>query len=182
MTRWRELCDSIEKTRSQRKKEWLNALVVQVKRAADKEICAKFEPYRVKKTARTIELAPWAGVTTKAKKSDIPAIALHNLDAIDDAKLSFRVVLAADEKRIEQYTVSVVGKEKVSGRPWYVRVDLDAEQKGAGPCSHAMIHGHVGVDATEKGGQASRVPLPWLDPDDALAWIFATLKQQLEPV
>jgi hypothetical protein len=179
MTRWTELGDVIKKTRSERKKDWLNALVVQIRRAADANICAVFESYRIKKIGRTIEVAPRGGVTTKAKKIDIPAIALIDLDAIDDAKLSFRVILAADEKRLEQYTVSVTGREKASGRSWYVRVDLDDEQKGEGPCSHAMLHGHVGVDPAEKDGQESRVPLPWLDPDEALVWIFATLKRRL---
>lgn len=181
MTRWKGLRDTIEKTRAERKKDWVNALIVQVKCAVEKKVCAQFEPYRIKKTGRTIEVTPRDGVTIKTKKADVPAIALLDLPALEDAKLAFRVILRADEERIEQYTVSVVGKEKGSGRSWYVRVDLDAEQKGAGPCSHAMLHGHIGVDPMDKGDQESRLPLPWLDPDEALAWVFATLDRRLEP-
>jgi hypothetical protein len=181
MKRWVEIRDEIEKTRTERKSDWLNALIVQVKRAVDKEICAAFEPYRVKKTGRTIGVAPRAGVTTKAKKADIPAIALVGLHHLDDAKLAFQVLLTSDEKRVEQYTVSVAGTERSSGRAWYARIDLDALQGGNGPCSHPMLHSHVGVDPMEKNGQESRVPLPWLGPDEALAWIFATLEPRLEP-
>ena len=56
-----------------------------------------------------------------------------------------------------------------------------AERRGS-PCSHAMLHCHMGVDSLDKGGQDSRVPLPWLDPDEALAWVLATLDPRLEPV
>jgi hypothetical protein len=182
MTRWQGLRDSIESARKERKKVWENALIVQLKMAVEKKVCDKLEPYRIKRIGRTIELKPLKdGATMKAKKADIPAIALLNLPAIEDARLSFRVTLQADEKRVQQYTVSAVG-ERRSGRPWYVRVDLDADQKGEGPCSHAMLHCHMGVDSLDKGGQDSRVPLPWLDPDEALAWVLATLDPRLEPV
>lgn len=183
MTRWEELRAEVEKARAERReRDWVNLLIVQVKRAVQRKVCAEHEPFRIKKTGRTIEVRPRDGVTAKAVNADIPAIPLFGLDAIEDAKLTFRILLAADQKRVDQYTVSVVGKEKASGRSWYVRIDLDAEQKGEGPCSHAMLHGHFGVDPNEKGGQESRLPLPWLDPDDALAWVFATLDRRLEPV
>lgn len=183
MTRWEELLTHIDRKRTERKEKWLNALIVQVKRAAEQRICAEFEPYRVRKSGRTIEVSPRKdAMTLKTVKADVPAITLCDLPAIENAKLAFRVVLQDDERRIEQYTVSAVGTERDSGQPWYVRLDLDAEQKGNGPCSHAMLHCHVGVDPTNKGGQESRVPLPWLDPDEAVAWVLATLDPRLEPL
>lgn len=181
MKQWERLREVIKKERVERKKDWLNALIVQVKRAVELKVCDDFEPYRIKKIGRTIEVASRNGVTMKTKKNVVPAIALLDLPAVEDAKLAFRVILQTDEKRIEQYTLSVVGKEKGSNRPWYVRVDLDAEQRGEGPCSHAMLHAHLGADPLDKDGQESRVPLPWLDPDDALAWVLATLDRRLEP-
>jgi hypothetical protein len=182
MTRWEQLRGVIEKTRAERRKDWQKALVVQLRRAAEKKICAKTEAYRVEKTisGRLIELAPGRDGTTMQSIWPAPAIALVNLTALDDAKLSFRVTLRPDET-LEQYTVSVVGKEKASGRAWYVRLDLDDEQKGDGPCSHAMLHAHIGVDPADKAAQNSRVPLPWLDPDEAIAWILSTLDRRLEP-
>jgi hypothetical protein len=181
VTRWTEIHGAIEKVRDERKADWRNALIVQVKRAASAKVCSNMDPHRVKRAGRTIELAPCNDSVMKTVKAEVPAIALLNLPALDDAKLTFRVVLQADEKRIEQYTVSAVGKGKVTGRPWYVRVDLDDEQKGNGPCGHPMLHCHVGVDSSVKDGQESRVPLPWLGPDEAVAWILATLDPRLEP-
>jgi len=182
VTRWVELRGLIDKARSERKKDWLGALTVLVKRAAEARVCETFEQYRIKKHGRTITLSPRdGGAIMKTRKAEVPAIALRNLPALDDTKLSFRVVLQRDEKMIAEYTASAVGREKSSGRSWYVRVDLDAEQKGDGPCTHAMLHCHVGVDPAEEGGQESRTPLPWLDPDEALAWILATLHPHMEP-
>src|ERR1700729_3719316 len=108
MTRWECLRQVIEKERVGRKQDWLNALIVQVKRAVKMKICADFEQYRIKKAGRTIDIAPRKdGVTMKTKKNDVPAIALLDLPTVEDAKLAFRVILQADEKRIEQYTLSV---------------------------------------------------------------------------
>ena len=182
MTRWSELAKTHSDARDQRRKDWCNALIVEVKRAIVKNICSPFEQYRIKQEHRMILVRPGrGGVTVKTKKNEVPAIALCNLPALDDAKLAFQVLLHPDQRRIEQYTMSVEGTERVSGRPWYARIDLDPEQRGSGPCSHGMLHAHVGMDPAEKDGQEARVPLPWLDPDEALAWIFATLDGSLEP-
>jgi hypothetical protein len=114
------------------------------------------------------------------KIGEFNAIRLRNLPALDDAGLTFCIVL---DRRggLREYSVSAVGKERQSGRGWYTRIDLDPEQRGRGPCHHPMLHCHVGVDAAEKETQETRVPLPWLHPNEALAWILAAIHEKLEP-
>jgi hypothetical protein len=62
-----------------------------------------------------------------------------------------------------------------------VRIDLDPEQRGAGPCNHPALHCHVGVDPDDRAAQQVRVPLPWLAPAEALDWLIATLISGSEP-
>ncbi len=179
--RWLELYEEIDGARGQ-KKDWLNGLVVQVRRAAEKKLCATFEPYRIRPRGDVIEIAPRSdGATIQTQKAFVPAIALSELPALQNARMSFRVKLRADHKAIEQYTISVVGEERTSQRPWYARIDLDPQQRGQGPCGHPLLHCHVGVDHTEKNPQETRVPLPWLAPDAAVQWVLATLDPRFEP-
>lgn len=182
MTRWTTLVESIEAARSERKEDWRNKLIVQVKRAVEMKMCAEFEPYRIKQSGRTIDVAKRDGATMRTRKGEVPAITFLDLPALEDARLAFRIALQRDKKRIEQYTFGVVGTERSSGRAWQARIDLDAEQKGGGPCCHAMLHAHVGAELADKGGQEARVPLPWLDPDEALCWLLTTLDPRLEPL
>ena len=179
MSRWADVRTDIDAARTGRKSDWCNALIVQIQRAVKIEACGRMAPYWVKRASTGIIEIAGGDAVMKTVKAEVPAMRLQNLPALDDALLTFRVVLQKDGKRVAQYTMSVVGTDKVSKKPWYVRIDLDPEQRGAGPCGHPMLHCHVGE--TEKGGQETRVPLPWLGPDDALAWILATVEPKLEP-
>jgi hypothetical protein len=177
---WARLRTTIDELRSERR-NWYTGMVVCLQRAHRFGICDRFAAYRVSNERRIIELRPQGNVTMLTRSNPVPAIALLNLPQLVDARLAFRITLAANEKSLEQYTISVVGTERRFARGWYVRIDLDAEQRGHGPCSHPMLHCHIGVDATKKGGQETRAPMPPLGPDEALTWVLATLDPRLEP-
>lgn len=177
MTRWIALREDINEARTRcQGTDLQNAMVVELTRAVKLGICSKMAPYWIARDGDLVGLLRHGDATIGEHR----AILLQKLPALDDAKLTFRIVLNWP-KGLREYTVGVVGKERKSGRDWYVRIDLDPEQRGRGPCHHPMLHCHVGVDATEKGVQETRAPLPWLYPHEALAWILATLHDQLEP-
>jgi len=93
------------------------------------------------------------------------------------------MILILQDGTLREYCVSLAGKDRKTGRGWYARIDLDPEQRGAGPCSHPALHCHVEEDPEADGVQESRVPLPWLLPDEALEWLLATAHpEKLEPV
>lgn len=171
---WVALRHAIETKRDTEKVAWESELTKALGRAATAGFCATYEKFRIKKRNSAIEIEPRGGVTMPAVKADVPAIALTRLPNIDDPKLAFRVALRRDG-RIEQYTMSLVGTEKSTGLPWYVRIDLDEAQKGQGPCGHPLLHAHVGGDPSNKQAQPVRLPLPWLAPHHALEWILANV-------
>ena len=181
MTRWEALRADIEASRSSSKsKPWSTVLRAEVKRLVALQLCDESAPHWI--TQETID-----GGGTKigflkygdAELGNYRALALTGLPFLHDAKLSMSVV-ADRRNRLKEYTIGVVGQHKLAPQGWYVRIDLDPEQRGSGPCCHPVLHCHVGENPDGKG-QESRTPLPWLDPDDALGWILATLDQQLEP-
>ncbi len=179
MISWATLRASIESERATRTKDWTNALVRQVMRAARLGVCARTEQYRVRQRGRVIELSERGGATIQTVKKTVPAIAL-DVPTLVEAKLAFSVELSKDLRYVTQYTASVQGDDKQSGQRWYARVDLDPEQRGGGPCCHPLLHAHVG--ASSSGGVEARVPLPWLGPDQAIAWLLATIDPRLEPL
>ena len=180
--RWTRLRDEVDEARRAATGDWANRLRVQVRRAVEKNVCDRMAPHHIRERDHVVEIAPrQGGATISTRREQVPALALSNLPRLTDAKLAFRVTLGNRGKSIEQYTLTAIGTEKASGHPWYARVDLDPEQRGAGPCSHAMLHAHLGMPGDEDEEQAARVPLPWLDPDEALAWLLATLDPRLEP-
>jgi len=174
MNRWVALRREVEDRRDQQKLGWQTEIIKTVGRASSAGFCAKEERYRIKQRNNAIEIEPRAGVTMPAVKADVPAIALLKLPRLDDAKLAFRVALRRDG-RIEQYTMSLVGTDTSTKAPWFVRIDLDEEQKGQGPCGHPLLHAHVGGDPSNKHAQPVRIPLPWLAPHDALEWMLANV-------
>lgn len=179
VSHWQALRQNIEASRDAGKLQWESEIIKTLGRAADAGLCEEYEKFRVKKRNHAIAIEPRAGVTMPAVKADVPAIALAELPNLADAKLAFRVALRRDG-RIEQYTMSVVGTDRNTLTPWYVRIDLDEEQKGQGPCGHPLLHAHVGSDPSNKEAQPVRVPLPWLAPHQALEWILSNVAG-LEP-
>lgn len=139
------------------------------------------------------------------KLGDHPALALDHLTELADGALLTLFVLLVDE-RVEKYNIGLCGDLRDAGRPWFVRVDLDPplldpkvdldddeadliaqirrrpqkERLGHGLCSHAWPHGHVGHHP-DAGEQETRVPVPFLDPVDALRWVIAVAQPRFEP-
>lgn len=180
MTRWEVLRSEIESVRGRSKLPWETELIKALGRLTDKGFCDSHERYRVKRRNHAVEIEPRAGATMPTVKAHVPAILLKELPHLDEPKLAFRIALHRDG-RLEQYTMSLVGKDKSTGAPWYVRIDLDDEQKGEGPCGHPLLHAHIGSDPSNKHAQPVRVPLPWLAPHDALEWMLANVAPALEP-
>jgi hypothetical protein len=153
-----------------------------MKRLADAKHCAREAPYRVAST----KLGHSARVIGFRRARDCaedghPTVELEGLPWLYSARLSLEVLLGRGGE-VEQFSVSISGKERVTSQQWYARIDLDPEQRGRGPCSHPMLHCHVGADPNAQGTQECRVPLPWLAPDEALEWLLATVDPDaLEP-
>lgn len=92
--------------------------------------------------------------------------------------------------RAHEFSAAVSGRTR-AGFKWTVAVHLDddrglstvglnPDQKGAGACSHAVFHCHVGPDLDAK--PKVRVPLPAVGPAAALDWLLATVVPQFEPL
>jgi len=121
----------------------------------------------------------------RAAMDQPPGEALRELQDLNEARL---VVLAEEHKRnghLVQFTAMIEGKTK-AGADWVVAVhlerdtdDKDADRKGAGACSHAVFHCHVGpnLDARPK----VRVPMPAVGAAAALDWLLAQLALDWEP-
>jgi len=182
VTRWTELCATIESGRpfgDRRRLE--NALITELKRAAGIGICSRSAVHwithqKVGDDREEVGLLKYGD----ADLGKHHAIRLYGLPWVDDAVLSLMAVVERSGS-VWQYTVSVVGRRKNTNTGWYVRVDLDPGPRGSGPCSHPLLHCHVGEDATARNVQEVRAPLPSLGADEALTWILATMDPRLEP-
>lgn len=107
-------------------------------------------------------------------------LALEGSEALDDVRLRLSAELSPS-KVLEAYSVGLAGTVRGGGASWYVRIDLDPVNLGRGPCSHAMLHCHVGDVPKGNALPEVRVPMPWLEPDEALAWLLTQVYEDLEP-
>lgn len=136
---------------------------------------------------------------------DHPALRLKSLPELDDGAL-LTIFVQLRDKRLDKYNIGLAGTLRDGGAPWFVRVDLDPpllapdidlgqpesdllaqiirrpenSRLGAGLATHAWPHCHVGRDPSD-GAQETRVPVPFLMPQDALAWVLAIADPALEP-
>ncbi len=118
-------------------------------------------------------------------------IALQNLPYLKDARLSIQATLERRGGRLHEFSAAISGLTPL-GVAWTAAVHLDNELKrpakegwrgdwcGAGACSHAILHCHVGPDLS--ANPKVRVPLPALGPEHALDWLLATVVPHYEPV
>lgn len=143
---------------------------------------------------------------TGARLGGHPALKLDNLPELQDGALLTVFVLLVDE-RVEKYNIGLCGRLRDADRPWFARVDLDPpllgpkvdlksdetklieqmrrhpkdrKHPGAGLCTHAWPHCHVGHHPDE-AAQETRVPVPYLDPVEALQWIIGVADPTFEP-
>jgi hypothetical protein len=149
----------------------------------------------------------WVEIALKKSADGIdswsnPAIVLKNLHYLEDgATLRFAVTVSERAPRgIVAYTVALEGKVRSSHKHWYGQVHLTEAPEGEGLCGHALLHCHVGSspeEAAEESAAADtgpadaqqrklrhfspRVPLPWLNPWEALEWLLATVDPALDP-
>ena len=110
-----------------------------------------------------------------------PSLQLFGLEHLEDGALLSVVVNVDEQAALLDYTVQIQGRCRGSRASWYARIDLDPDQRGGGPCSHPLLHCHVGADPEANEPPISRSPLPWLEPDEALEWLLATVHPALEP-
>lgn len=142
---------------------------------------------------------------TPERLGEHPALPLKNLPELQDGALLTVYVLLVGE-RVEKFNIGLTGALRDGSSPWFVRVDLDppllgvevdldgpegdlfdrlrrraeTDRAGVGLCTHAWPHCHVGRSPAE-GRQETRVPVPFMSPPDALAWVLATADPDLEP-
>lgn len=195
MSTWRELKKHIEERRAERPirlPQVQSSLIRRLREVADLRLCdpAVQGWFTSEKDNLTISGA------APAKVGEWPAIPLHDLEHIDDALLTLSVTF--DRIGVKAYSIQLRGKRRIADAPpWYARVDLDGigeeTKKGVGLCSHAVLHAHVGttpendhVPSDDPLGErkrfSTRVPMPWVEPIDALNWLLATIDRRLEPV
>lgn len=125
-----------------------------------------------------------------AKLGKHPAVELSKLAAFEDGALLTVLVNVSYQDRLLSYNVGLHGKAR-GGRKWYARIDLHEAnedslvalgQKGYGYATHPLLHLQFGAEPNDRNElPAPRVPLPWLKPWEALAWLVATAEQKLEP-
>lgn len=107
-------------------------------------------------------------------------IPIRNLPALEEGRLWIGVMLDQRRSRVEKFTVRLDGRARTSGLAWLVSVELDERRMGAGACSHAPIHCHVGPDHTAE--PQVRVPCPPMRPWDALDWVLTVVLPDWEPL
>lgn len=126
-------------------------------------------------TGRTITFSASADTRDTMGHPALRLVALPRL--IDGAVLSLSITLDG-RGALTGYSAGVTGV-RPDGIGWYARVDMGTEPEGEGPCGHSLLHCHVGVHPDES--VQARVPLPWLEPTEALEWLLATLDPRHEP-
>jgi len=161
------------------KVDWKNALIKALTRLAEKKFCA-------------LEVQGWVSSKTIDGKKRLVTISnsadglvgghyaikiatTSNLNA--DALLTF-IVTSNPDSSILSYAVGLQGVQK-NGDAWYARICLDPVQRGHGPCSHPLLHCHIGKNASSQNDP--RTPLPWITPVEAVEWLMATVEPGLEP-
>lgn len=197
---WQRLHAQTDQARSIGSVNAKNQILRVLTRLADKEHCSRkvqgwiqHERGDKKKRLSEIRVNQSADARDNWKR---PSIQLHNMVGLEDAVLSLMVTLGDRDEKIVSYSVSLQGRQKPSGVPWYARIDLSEKPEGSGLCAHPLLHCHVGNDPDgevaegllESPGQdarskawSPRVPLPWLYPWEALEWLLATVEPSLEP-
>lgn len=164
-----------------------SAVVRQVKTWVAAGICPREAPAWVTKatpkprrsgTRGRRSMVRWSE-NTGGRVGNHPALRLHGLLHIEDgALLTLSVTLNGDQ--VAAYSVGVRGRNRRTGRGWYLRVDLDDGQRGRGPCTHPLLHAHRGEDPDLEPNV--RVPMPYLPPERALQWLVAVVhSDRLEP-
>jgi hypothetical protein len=134
-------------------------------------------------TVRTNASAKKIELTKNADGRDArghPAVLLRGLERLQDGAALTMAIDVVERSKLHSYTVSIVGRTRSTGAPFYARIDLDEEPRGEGLCSHPMLHCHVGSDPVANEKLSPRAPLPWLHPADALDWLIATFHPALE--
>lgn len=207
---WQRLHAQTDQARSVGSVNAKNQILRILTRLADKEHCSRkvqgwIQHERGDKKKRLSEIRVNQGADARDNWKR-PSIQLHNLVGLEDgAVLSLMVTLGDRDERIISYSVSLQGRQRPSGVPWYARIDLSEKPEGSGLCAHPLLHCHVGNDPdgevaeVEPRSQAAedlvgspgqdarskawspRVPLPWLYPWEALEWLLATVEPSLEP-
>jgi len=189
MNTWHRLAQHVDEQRSGATLTNVqSSLLRRLRRAADLGVCDRAVQgwFTTEADQLTLSNAAPAGPSRR------PAIPLHNLEhLVDGAYLTLGVTFDRSRRRVEEYSIQLRGSRRIPcSTPWYARVDLDRVARGIGPCSHAVLHTHVGTtpendDVPSDGGErkrfSTRVPTPWLSPADALDWLLAVADRRFEP-
>ncbi len=97
---------------------------------------------------------------------------------IATASLTVQGLLDSRQRRLLDFTVSASGTTTTEAT-WVIAVHVNAKQDGAGACSHAHFHAHVGASMDEP--PKVRVPLPDVAPPDLLDWVLTQVLPDWEP-
>lgn len=110
---------------------------------------------------------------------------LVDLPSLRKARLTVLALESRSARHLHQFTAAIEGTT-LHDRPWVVAVHLDEDyaspdedRKGAGACSHAAFHCHVGRTLDEE--PKVRVPLPAISPAAALDWLLTLVVPDWEP-
>ena len=110
---------------------------------------------------------------------------LVDLPSLRKARLTVLAPVSRSAKHLHQFTAAIEGIT-LQDQPWVVAVHMDEDyasphedRKGAGACSHAAFHYHVGRTLDEE--PEVRVPLPAISPAAALDWLLALVVPDWEP-
>lgn len=106
---------------------------------------------------------------------------LRNLAALGAAQLPLTALVGRNH-HLHRFTLALDGTRN-DGSTWAIVVHLpddrtspknpNGDRQGLGACSRAALHCHVGPDLDT--GPKVRVPLPALDPVEALEWVLSQL-------
>ncbi|MCC6554266.1 MAG: hypothetical protein IT372_14890 [Polyangiaceae bacterium] len=154
---WILLREAVDDNRCPRK-DIANELIIALKRLAKQKHCdrevegwLRFDSEE-KSGARVLRVQRGDARDNRQR----PAIMLKNLAHLEDgAVLGIMVVCRKRDESILAYTVSLQGRQKPSGQPWYARIDLDDGPKGEGLCGHPLLHCHVGSDPDDEDPEES---------------------------
>jgi hypothetical protein len=113
------------------------------------------------------------------------------IPGLTEAALSVQLTANSTQSHLHEFSASISGKTE-AGALWTVAVHLVddrdqvfepgllPDQKGAGACSHAVLHCHVGPGL--KTPPEVRVPLAPVRAEDALDWLLTTVLPSWEPM
>lgn len=180
MNRWVELRKQVDVGRDTERRDFPSAVRRTLKNLAEKGLCSRSAQHwinevGIKGGGRCVGTQDVDGI-----RRPIP---LKCVKTLCDLELRFNAEV--DRKgKLRHYTVSISGKRVATSTPesWYARIDLALEEARDDPCRHPSLHCHIGNHPEKNREEPEvRVPLPWLEPDEALTWILATIDARLEP-